>query len=77
MVFASGREGKKYLGNGEKFNDLYAIKFDNADKMTGGTARKLEPIFNTPKQARGQRHLHARWQNDGVCPLEHGRRKAT
>ncbi|UOG74796.1 OmpA family protein [Hymenobacter tibetensis] len=47
LVFASGREGKKYLGNGENFNDLYAVKFDDADKMTGGTVRKLEPIFNT------------------------------
>ncbi|HEX8349658.1 MAG TPA: OmpA family protein, partial [Hymenobacter sp.] len=47
IVFASGREGKKYLGNGEGFNDLYAIKFDDTDKMTGGTVRKLEPIFNS------------------------------
>ncbi|QNH62196.1 OmpA family protein [Hymenobacter sediminicola] len=47
LVFASGREGKKFLGNGENFNDLYAVKFDDADKMTGGTVRKLEPIFNT------------------------------
>lgn len=47
LVFASGREGKKYLGNGENFNDLYAVKFDDADKMTGGTVRKLEPLFNT------------------------------
>ncbi|GAB2860224.1 OmpA family protein [Hymenobacter ruber] len=47
FVFASGREGKKYLGNGENFNDLYAIKFDNAAAMTGGTVRKLEGPFNT------------------------------
>ncbi|MGY2130827.1 OmpA family protein [Hymenobacter sp. HD11105] len=47
IVFASGREGKKYPGNGEGFNDLYAIRFEDADKMTGGTVRKLEPIFNT------------------------------
>ncbi|MBC8085262.1 MAG: PD40 domain-containing protein [Hymenobacter sp.] len=47
LVFASGREGKKYLGNGENFNDLYAVKFEDAEKMTGGTVRKLEPIFNT------------------------------
>ncbi|GGF02417.1 OmpA family protein [Hymenobacter cavernae] len=47
LVFASGREGKKYLGNGDGFNDLYAIKFDDTDKMTGGTVRKLEPIFNS------------------------------
>ncbi|WP_324673749.1 OmpA family protein [Hymenobacter sp. GOD-10R] len=47
LVFASGREGKKYLGNGEGFNDLYAVKFDDTDKLTGGTVRKLEPIFNS------------------------------
>jgi peptidoglycan-associated lipoprotein len=47
FVFASGREGKKYLGNGENFNHLYAIKFDNAAAMTGGTVRKLEGPFNT------------------------------
>jgi peptidoglycan-associated lipoprotein len=47
LVFASGREGKKYLGNGENFNDLYAVKFDDADKMTGGAVRKLESNFNT------------------------------
>ena len=47
LVFASGRDGKKFLGNGENFNDLYAIKFDNAATMTGGTARKLEGPFNS------------------------------
>ncbi len=47
LVFASGRDGKKYLGNGENFNDLYAIKFDNAATMSGGTARKLEGPFNS------------------------------
>jgi len=47
LVFTSGRDGKKYLGNGENFNDLYAIKFDDAANMTGGTARKLEGPFNT------------------------------
>jgi outer membrane protein OmpA-like peptidoglycan-associated protein len=47
LVFASGREGKKFPGNGENFSDLYAVKFDDADKMTGGTVRKLEPLFNT------------------------------
>jgi len=47
VVFASSREGKKYLGNGENFLDLYAIKFDNAETMTGGTVRKLEGPFNT------------------------------
>ena len=47
LVFASGREGKKYLGNGGNFNDLYAVKFDDAQKMTGGAVRKLEPLFNT------------------------------
>ncbi|MDO7848657.1 OmpA family protein [Hymenobacter sp. M29] len=47
FVFTSNREGKKYLGNGENFNDLYAIKFDNAAAMTGGAVRKLEGPFNT------------------------------
>ncbi|MFD2719181.1 OmpA family protein [Hymenobacter monticola] len=47
FVFASNREGKKYLGNGENFYDLYAIKFDNAAAMSGGSARKLEGPFNT------------------------------
>jgi peptidoglycan-associated lipoprotein len=47
LVFASGREGKKYLANGENFLDLYAIKFDDAAAMSGGTARKLEGPFNT------------------------------
>ena len=47
FVFTSGRDGKKYLGNGENFTDLYAIKFDNATTMTGGTARKLEGPFDT------------------------------
>jgi peptidoglycan-associated lipoprotein len=47
FVFTSNREGKKYLGNGENFNDLYAIKFDDATAMTGGAVRKLEGPFNT------------------------------
>ena len=47
FVFASGREGTKYLGNGEAFTDLFAIKFDNTETMTGGTPRKLEGPFNT------------------------------
>jgi outer membrane protein OmpA-like peptidoglycan-associated protein len=47
FVFTSGRDGKKYLGNGENFNHLYAIKFDDATAMTGGTARKLEGPFNS------------------------------
>jgi peptidoglycan-associated lipoprotein len=46
LVFASGREGKVYPGNGEGFNDLYAVKFDDDQKLTGGTVRKLDPIIN-------------------------------
>ena len=46
LVFASGREGKKYLGNGENFNDLFAVKFANAKTMTGGSVRRLEALFN-------------------------------
>ncbi len=47
LVFASGRDSKIYAGNGEGFNNLYAVKFDDAQKMTGGAVRKLEPIFNS------------------------------
>ncbi|UOQ75465.1 hypothetical protein MUN84_12165 [Hymenobacter sp. 5516J-16] len=47
LVFASGREGKVFQGNGEGFNDLYAIKFEDEQKLTGGTVRKLESIFNS------------------------------
>jgi outer membrane protein OmpA-like peptidoglycan-associated protein len=61
IVFASGRDGKKYLGNGEGFNDLYAIRFEDADKMTGGTVRRLEPIFNTE----GMHEASATYAPDG------------
>ncbi|MBO3272588.1 OmpA family protein [Hymenobacter defluvii] len=47
LVFASGREGKTYLGNGLGFNDLYAIKFDDENAMSGGTVRKLAAPINT------------------------------
>ncbi|AHJ99899.1 OmpA family protein [Hymenobacter swuensis] len=47
LVFASGREGKVYVGNGEGYNDLYAVKFDDDQKLTGGTVRKLDPIINS------------------------------
>ena len=50
LVFASGREGKLYPGNGEKYTALYAQKFDDPAAMTGGTPRKLEPIFNSDKE---------------------------
>jgi len=46
LVFASGRDGKVYLGNGLGFNHLYAIKFDDDQQMTGGTVRKLDEQFN-------------------------------
>ncbi len=48
VVFASGRDSKKYLGNGGNFTDLWANKFDDATAMTGGTPRRLEGPFNTP-----------------------------
>lgn len=44
LVFASGRDGKKFAGNGEGFNHLYAIKFDDAEKMTGGTVMPYESV---------------------------------
>ncbi len=50
LVFASGRDGKTYLGNGGNYTSLYAQKFDDPAAMTGGTARKLEPIFNNVKE---------------------------
>lgn len=50
LVFASGRDGKPYPGNGERYTALYAQKFDDAAAMTGGTARKLEPLFNHDKE---------------------------
>ena len=50
LVFASGRDGKPYPGNGERYTALYAQKFDDPATMTGGTARKLEPLFNNEKE---------------------------
>lgn len=48
LVFASGRDGQKYLGNGEGFNDLYAVALAPEPQLTGGrTIRRLEPVFNT------------------------------
>jgi len=49
LVFASGRDGKAYPGNGEGYLSLYANKFDNPATFTGGTPRKLEPLFNNVK----------------------------
>jgi peptidoglycan-associated lipoprotein len=47
VVFSSARGGgKTYLGNGEPFTDLYAIKFDNMESMTGGTARTFADVIN-------------------------------
>ena len=46
LVFASGRDGKEYLGNGLGFNHLYAVKFDNDQQLSGGTVRKLDGQFN-------------------------------
>ncbi|QKG53931.1 OmpA family protein [Hymenobacter sp. BRD67] len=50
LVFASGRDGKPYPGNGERYTALYAQKFDDPTALTGGTPRKLEPIFNNDKE---------------------------
>lgn len=50
LVFASGREGKVYQGNGGKFLALYAQKFDDPQAMTGGTTRKLDPQFNNSNE---------------------------
>lgn len=61
LVIASGREGKKYLGNGENYNSLYAIKFDDAKALSGGTARRLEPLFNQE----GRHEASATYTPDG------------
>ncbi|TDN36273.1 hypothetical protein E4631_08475 [Hymenobacter sp. UV11] len=50
LVFASGRDGKPYPGNGERYTALYAQKFDDPAAMTGGTPRKLEALFNNDKE---------------------------
>ena len=50
LVFASGRDGKLYPGNGERYTALYAQKFDDPAAMTGGTPRKLEALFNNDKE---------------------------
>lgn len=46
MVFTSSRDGKTFIGNGEGFTDIYALKFDDAKAYTGGTARKYEGQVN-------------------------------
>jgi len=46
LVFASGRDAKPFPGNGEGYTSLYAQKFDDPAALTGGTPRKLEPLFN-------------------------------
>jgi|GEM_PF-543995 len=59
LVFASGRDGKPYPGNGERYTALYAQKLDDA--TAGATAsagaatptaapRKLEALFNNDKE---------------------------
>lgn len=50
FVFTSGRDGKKYLGNGENFTDLYTIKFTDAAAMTGGVVVPLAGPFNSPSR---------------------------
>ncbi|RZK24271.1 MAG: hypothetical protein EOO56_02070 [Hymenobacter sp.] len=46
LVFASGRDGKTFQGNGGKYLSLYAQKFDDPTAMAGGTTRKLDAQFN-------------------------------
>ncbi|MGI4864060.1 MAG: OmpA family protein [Janthinobacterium lividum] len=50
LVFASGREGKTFQGNGGKYLSLYAQKFDDPATMMGGTTRKLDPQFNNTNE---------------------------
>ncbi|AWM33865.1 OmpA family protein [Hymenobacter nivis] len=61
FVFASGRSGKKYPGNGENFTDLYAVKFTDATAMTGGTVAPLAGPFNSP----GRLEASATYTPDG------------
>jgi peptidoglycan-associated lipoprotein len=49
LVFSSTRDGKVYAGNGEGFNDIFAIKFDNPTEATGGTVRKFPDLINQPE----------------------------
>ncbi len=49
LYFASSRDGKKYAGNGEGFNDLFALRFDDPAQMTGGAVRKMSDGINTPE----------------------------
>ncbi|MFC5272158.1 OmpA family protein [Adhaeribacter terreus] len=46
LIFSSSRGDKKYAGNGEGFTDVYALKFDDAKTMTGGTVRSYDPQIN-------------------------------
>jgi peptidoglycan-associated lipoprotein len=46
LVFSSSRGNKTYAGNGEGFNDIFAIKFDDAEAMTGGTVRSFDNQIN-------------------------------
>ncbi len=63
LVFASGRDGKPYPGNGERYTALYAQKLDEAATAATATAsaaagpatpaagpRKLEALFNNAKE---------------------------
>ncbi|TPG64411.1 OmpA family protein [Hymenobacter nivis] len=61
FVFASGRTGKKFLGNGENFTDLYTVKFADAAAMTGGAVAPLPGPFNTP----GRLEASATYTPDG------------
>ncbi|PSR57458.1 hypothetical protein AHMF7605_25545 [Adhaeribacter arboris] len=49
LYFASTRDGKKYSGNGEGFNDLFALRFDDPTQMMGGAVRKVGEPINTPE----------------------------
>lgn len=46
LIFSSTRGSKTHPGNGEGFTDVFAIKFDDAKTMTGGTVRSYDDQVN-------------------------------
>jgi outer membrane protein OmpA-like peptidoglycan-associated protein len=47
LYFASSRDGKLYHGNGEGFNDIFALRYDNPAELAGGLVRKMGSPINT------------------------------
>lgn len=49
LYFASTRDGKEYRGNGEGFNDIFALRYENPAELAGGAVRKMGVPINTPE----------------------------